>query len=287
MAIRLKLRNVLGRNPACDVRVEHPSVSREHAVIHWADGQWWLRDLGSRNGSRVDGRTVQPGQPIAIARATVLHLGSVRLTLTDNEAPGAVARGPAGDVFAEGGLLCLGEEQPASVFRSPTGRWLLEDASAVRPVSNGDTVHADGIPYELMLPLALATTEQTGDRGWTFADLELRFKVSADLEEIRLRAHSPTTIMDLGARAHHHLLWVLAQQRSRDLAAGIARSDQGWVHAHDLPRMTRMTVNTIYSHIFRARRQLSEAGVAGAMNLIERRAATQQIRLGSDRIRFE
>jgi transcriptional regulator with GAF, ATPase, and Fis domain len=45
----------LGRTADCDFRIDHPSVSRAHAELAWQDGDWRLRDLGSKNGSFVDG----------------------------------------------------------------------------------------------------------------------------------------------------------------------------------------------------------------------------------------
>lgn len=49
----------IGRAPDCDVVVNDPSVSRRHAEIRWHDGAWHLHDLGSRNGTYVDGEKVQ------------------------------------------------------------------------------------------------------------------------------------------------------------------------------------------------------------------------------------
>ncbi|HEU0306805.1 MAG TPA: FHA domain-containing protein [Lysobacter sp.] len=48
----------IGRDPACDVVIAHPSVSRMHAELYHQDDRWRLRDLGSKNGSFVDGIAV-------------------------------------------------------------------------------------------------------------------------------------------------------------------------------------------------------------------------------------
>ena len=48
----------IGRDPGCDVVIDHPSVSRAHAELYHRDDRWWLRDLGSKNGSFVDGIAV-------------------------------------------------------------------------------------------------------------------------------------------------------------------------------------------------------------------------------------
>lgn len=47
-------RVVIGRSPDCDVVLNNTSVSRQHAELLF-DGEWTLRDLGSRNGTGVNG----------------------------------------------------------------------------------------------------------------------------------------------------------------------------------------------------------------------------------------
>jgi pSer/pThr/pTyr-binding forkhead associated (FHA) protein len=63
---------VLGRKEDCDVRLDHKSVSKMHCVITKTDGLLMLRDLGSTNGTRVNGTRVRraallPNDQIAIA----------------------------------------------------------------------------------------------------------------------------------------------------------------------------------------------------------------------------
>lgn len=48
----------IGRDPGCDLVIEHPSVSRQHAELYHRDNRWWLRDLDSKNGSFIDGIAV-------------------------------------------------------------------------------------------------------------------------------------------------------------------------------------------------------------------------------------
>ena len=45
----------VGRDPGCDLVIDHPSVSRRHAELYRDGERWHLRDLGSKNGSFVDG----------------------------------------------------------------------------------------------------------------------------------------------------------------------------------------------------------------------------------------
>src|SRR5215217_3624443 len=51
-------RLTLGRGPDCSVVLADDTVSRRHAELVLCDGVWLLRDLGSANGSWVNGRRV-------------------------------------------------------------------------------------------------------------------------------------------------------------------------------------------------------------------------------------
>ncbi len=63
---------VVGRKDDCDLRLEHKSVSKMHCVIVKTDGLLLLRDLGSTNGTRVNGQRVRraallPNDQLSIA----------------------------------------------------------------------------------------------------------------------------------------------------------------------------------------------------------------------------
>jgi hypothetical protein len=72
---------VIGRKEDCDVRLEHKSVSKMHCVLVKTDGLLLLRDLGSTNGTRVNGTRVRraallPNDQISIAHYKFrVHLG--------------------------------------------------------------------------------------------------------------------------------------------------------------------------------------------------------------------
>ena len=63
---------VVGRDENCDVKIDHKSISKLHCVIVKTDGLLLLRDLGSTNGTRVNGQRVRraallPNDTLAIA----------------------------------------------------------------------------------------------------------------------------------------------------------------------------------------------------------------------------
>src|SRR4051812_23854011 len=64
---------LIGRHGDCDVRLDLPQVSRRHCCVALAYDRLLIRDLGSRNGVRVNGRLVEevqlhPGDEVAIAQ---------------------------------------------------------------------------------------------------------------------------------------------------------------------------------------------------------------------------
>jgi pSer/pThr/pTyr-binding forkhead associated (FHA) protein len=73
---------VLGRGVDADVVVDDAGVSRKHAEIHTDGRQVWVVDLGSTNGTFVDGERVQTGELRDGSRITlgrtriVVHVGS-------------------------------------------------------------------------------------------------------------------------------------------------------------------------------------------------------------------
>jgi pSer/pThr/pTyr-binding forkhead associated (FHA) protein len=62
---------VLGRGRGCDVELDDNTVSRRHARLRYRDGAWVIQDLGSTNGTRVNGRRagrcqLRPGDRVAL-----------------------------------------------------------------------------------------------------------------------------------------------------------------------------------------------------------------------------
>jgi DNA-binding winged helix-turn-helix (wHTH) protein len=71
--------NVIGRDPRCDIWLDHSGVSRRHAQIHVAKGEArpMLTDLESTNGTFLKGKKVE--SPAPLADGDVIKVGSVNV----------------------------------------------------------------------------------------------------------------------------------------------------------------------------------------------------------------
>lgn len=52
-------------------------VSKQHARLRWDGAIWWIEDLGSSNGTTVNGRACVPGVHQALQNGSVLKLGDM------------------------------------------------------------------------------------------------------------------------------------------------------------------------------------------------------------------
>ena len=81
--------NIIGRSQTADVRLNFPSVSRQHAALcRGDDEQWTLYDLDSKGGTAVNGETVNGSVPVKLG--DTITLGGVPLiflpqTVADRE----------------------------------------------------------------------------------------------------------------------------------------------------------------------------------------------------------
>jgi hypothetical protein len=72
---------MIGRSTECDYVVTHPSISRRHASLRRAGEHWLLRDLGSRNGTWLNGMRVT--EEVEARPGDQISLGGVRFRLRE------------------------------------------------------------------------------------------------------------------------------------------------------------------------------------------------------------
>jgi len=91
---------VVGRKEDCDVRLDHKSVSKIHCVIVKTDGLLLLRDLGSTNGTRVNGHRVRRAALLPNDQLCIAHF-KYRVYLGPDREPIPIEDGKTLNIDAE------------------------------------------------------------------------------------------------------------------------------------------------------------------------------------------
>lgn len=74
----------LGRAPTNSVKVDDTFASGEHAIIALRNGQWWLEDRKSRNGTTLNGLPVT--QAVIVTDGDIIGIGSARYRIDMEDA---------------------------------------------------------------------------------------------------------------------------------------------------------------------------------------------------------
>jgi hypothetical protein len=70
-------RTLIGRSPDCDIFLDDVTVSRKHAVLEQRNGEFYIEDQGSLNGTFVNKKRIDSGQ---LDDGDELQIGKYRLT---------------------------------------------------------------------------------------------------------------------------------------------------------------------------------------------------------------
>ena len=74
--------NVIGRSKSCDINIPLPTVSNNQAILmRRADERWLFKDLGSHNGTIINGVTLKPEKRYLINFGDEIVMGGVHCTL--------------------------------------------------------------------------------------------------------------------------------------------------------------------------------------------------------------
>ena len=75
----MQLVTSIGRSPTNLVSVSDPYSSAQHALLAWRQGQWWLQDQGSHNGTLLNGTRIEG--PTVVSSGDIIGVGNTRLKL--------------------------------------------------------------------------------------------------------------------------------------------------------------------------------------------------------------
>lgn len=74
---------LIGRNPKCDLVLSSPEVSRVHGRISYQAEQYCYTDLGSTDGSLLNGQTIETNQNMPLQADDVIRIGEFILLIKD------------------------------------------------------------------------------------------------------------------------------------------------------------------------------------------------------------
>ncbi len=80
----------IGRSPSNTLPIPDTYASAQHTLLTWREGQWWLEDQGSRNGTLLNGMRIN--SPTVVSSGDVIGVGRTQLKLELSSQPSAVSR---------------------------------------------------------------------------------------------------------------------------------------------------------------------------------------------------
>jgi hypothetical protein len=150
---------LVGRGSECDLRLDDERISRRHARLAPIESGWQVADLGSKNGTRVDGRLVE--EPLSLYEGAWLSFG------------GFPAR-----------FDLVSEEQSGREARQHLERWASTWAGAERAV--GSEADVAELPRRLLGSILELTATERGFVLLARADGELEVAATGGLSEADL-----------------------------------------------------------------------------------------------------
>lgn len=206
----LRARMLIGRSASADLPLDHVSVSRKHAeLVPLPEGRWVLKDLGSRNGTSVNGALISEH---ILRDQDQIGIGEMILRFVQPADALAEARGEDAPGFT---ITSLDRLNPARVS--------TEQVGAI--VSFGRALQdADQSSERLRRLLELAVTPELAG-WWSYA-----LRVSISGAQVELETLSPPANSTLGASKTPHI--------SRSVLRAAAESN-GPVIANNLAPMSQ------------------------------------------------
>lgn len=135
----------IGRSPECHLKPNSDEISRNHAEFTISDSGVVLRDMGSRNGTVVNGKPLS--EPIALKNGDLIQIAKLTFAVIIQGLPGEATVKPAAPATSPS--VSAGVQQAAAslddVSHAEIESWLVADPSGQTPerasgVYGGDTI---------------------------------------------------------------------------------------------------------------------------------------------------
>ncbi len=175
-------------------------ASRPHARLFLEDGQWWIEDLGSRRGTRVDGREIKGLGKFPLSEASVIHVGATVLRLEETGTD-ADARAPSdssetwrtSEDFGAPGSSDRPRTRSNITFRTAAG-----DTSAPSDISRALTISIVAPAADPLESSSSFQSHAVDRRGRLLYDMLLDFGSEKPLDIVLQRASRSADEFDSG-----------------------------------------------------------------------------------------
>ena len=283
---------VVGREDRSSVRIRDSRVSAAHARIRYvpaADG-WVVRDLGSKNGTKLGDIRIPAGKDVVLTDGCTLRFGGAPTRWEFNAGNpaelvvrrlGDATEHPDEQLPKDGMVVLPSAEDPRSLVFRRAESWILEKPGAnAEALVDCATFRVDPHLYEVRICQPERTvTHQDGVVA--LAAIQLDLVVSRDEEHVAATINVAGVPSTLPSRSRHYLLVVLGRALVADHRRGDSPGEAGWCQVADVQReMALTTPEALNVHVFRVRRDFSRLGLSDPAAIVERRPMSRQMRLG-------
>lgn len=158
---------IVGRSSDNQIVVRDDRASRRHAEISLRKGAWTVRDLGSRNGTQVNGRTLVDEHLLAEGDLVVVAGCEMKFVLDLSQAFQSHEGKGSGEQVSSTQTVALGEEPPIIVGRLATSCW--SSGKATHKALDDDAMFLYRLIFEMVSitsagPLAQCALDRLLDR---------------------------------------------------------------------------------------------------------------------------
>lgn len=246
-----------------DTLLVHECITPVHAVIFFTNNVWQMESFATENTIQI----VHNGKRLSAGNSVRLELGCTISFAPDTQQWRLINTDPpklflhavhTQDLYIE---LSQTIELPAEgckqlrLQRNENDRWCclkgehsyeLNEGSILAFTTEVWRFTAQLPPGFIYNPLHSSNTSHA-PLFW--------FYVSQDEEHVNIKVDFNASQFDLGERANHYLLLLLARKRRDDIAAGYDTVTQGWIDVDDVTKQLRVEPNVLNMQITRLRRQ--------------------------------
>lgn len=277
----------IGRDNNKRFTIDESDVSRNHAIIHWENGSWYLTDFSS-NGTLINGNQISRTSQ-KLRQYDTIQFSANKTTawkLIDIDQPSSFLKSKVeSDSYIElkEGIIFLVDNAARILFRDSNLNWVINDDEGEKILVNGESCIIENREYIFVENEYLEDTRRNMDVS---KNVSLKMYLSGDEEDVSAQIHINDLVLDLGTRAFNHLLLQLVRVRKRDDESGLNEPASGWISSDELiqalSKEVLKDVDDYYINnlIYRLRKYLMTLQPYGYLfaNIIERKRG--KLRLG-------